>query len=460
MIIKVVGKLRVVAALAVALPCLAAGWQRVQTPQIEILTDSGEKVGLATLLRLEQIRGVFATPDPRPFALRVFLFNSEKEFRDYADNSTTAGFYQSSVERDFIVLHAGAGLTRAAAHEYVHLIMDRGSGSLPLWFEEGTAELYSNLEFQRGRLLAGEPIREHLTKLATEKWLTAGELIGANKVSALYNERTLSGVFYAESWALVHMLNLAPGWREKIPRFAELLASGRDGNDAFPEVFGKSIDQALTELHGYMSHLRVAALDAPPLAKEETVTVDSLSPMDGTLARADLALQVQHVELARRLFQEAQKTAPDSAAAEAGLGALALAEDRREEARLHLERAIARGSRDGATFFQLAMLKREQGAPVDDLLRRVIKLDPNFGQAHFLLGVEASDAGDYEEAIEHLQAATRAMPRKSYAWHALAYAQTKLGRIGEARASVSRALRTADTVQEEQMAEALLSSLN
>jgi tetratricopeptide (TPR) repeat protein len=454
-----VRKLRPLAAFTIALPCLAAEWVHIRTPQIEILTDAGEKAGKAMLSRLEQLRGVFVTPDPRPLPLRIFLFNSEKEFRDYTSNSTTSGFYQSGIERDFIVVYAGAGLTRAVAHEYVHLILDRGTGSLPLWFEEGTAELYSNLGFQPGRVVAGDPIPEHLALLSAEKWLPADQFTGTTKTSPLYNERTLTGVFYSECWALVHMLNLAPGWRERMPVFAELLASGRDGDDAFRQAFGKTVDQALVELRGYLNRLRGVALDRPGRGREETIMLESLTQLEATLARADLALHVRHVELAHRLFEAAKKAGPDSPDAEAGLGALALAEDRRDQAREHLDRAIAMGSRDATTYFQLAMLNREAGAGANDLLKRAIDLNPEFGEARFLLGVQASDEGDYAAAADQLRAAADVLPSRSYVWHALAFAQLKLGQTGEARVSASRALRTAGTVTEEQMAEALLNSL-
>jgi tetratricopeptide (TPR) repeat protein len=448
--------------LVIILPCAGADWLRIGTPQIEILTDSGERAGKATLSRLEQIRGVFVTRDNRPLPLRVFLFASENEFRSYTDKAITGGFYQGGAERDFIVLHSGTGLTRAVTHEYIHLIMDRSVGPLPLWFEEGTAELYSNLDFQRGSMIAGEPIQEHLSTLAAQRWLVADQLMAATQRSPLYNEQTLAGVFYAESWALMHMLNLAPAWRDRMPRFAELLASGQDGNEVFAEVFGKTMEQALVELRGYVGRLRGARVEAPLERETVAITVDSLKRIEATLARADLALNVRHLESARDLFESAKKLYPDSADAEAGMGALALAEDKRDEARVHLERAIAMGARDAGTYFQLAMLERDahaSAARVTDLLNRAIDLDPNFGEAHFLLGLQATDDGEYEMAIDHLRAAARALPRRSYVWHALGYAEAMVGRVTEARISASRAARTARTQQEESMADALLDSL-
>ena len=45
-------------------------------------------------------------------------------------------------------------------------------------------------------------------------------------------------MFYAESWALVHMLNLAPDYREHLPQYVMLLANGTDAPEAFRMAFG------------------------------------------------------------------------------------------------------------------------------------------------------------------------------------------------------------------------------
>jgi tetratricopeptide (TPR) repeat protein len=109
-------------------------------------------------------------------------------------------------------------------------------------------------------------------------------------------------------------------------------------------------------------------------------------------------------------------------------------------------------------LFEYAMLSRDTGAPrsrVDELLRRVVAVDPDFGEARFLLGSHLSDDGRWEDAVEHLQIAVRVLPRRSYVWHALGFAQWKLGRARDAGISAHRALATAQTSAEEQAAVAL-----
>src|SRR5260370_633588 len=131
---------------ALTLPAAAAAeCTRVLSPQIEVLTDAGEKTGRQVLGRFDEIRRIFRqtnAPDS-PLALRVFVFASEKEFRVYREDSATDGFYQSAPERDYIALYAAADAGRVVVHEYVHLVLSHSSGPLPKWFEEGTAEFYS-----------------------------------------------------------------------------------------------------------------------------------------------------------------------------------------------------------------------------------------------------------------------------------------------------------------------------
>jgi tetratricopeptide (TPR) repeat protein len=448
----------------VALPARAAEWTRVFSPQIEVLTDSGERTGRQVLARFDQIRRIFrqANAPGSPLALRVFVFASEKDFRSYRDGAATEGFYQSAPERDYVALYAGSGVGRAIVHEYVHLILSHSSSPLPKWFEEGTAEFYSTIEIERDRMSIGPPIESHLTALASERWFTAKELAGVTHASPRYDDRSLVGMFYAQSWALVHMLNLSPAYRGGMPEFALLLSEGRAPEQAFAQSFGKSMEGALADLAGYVRTMRPATVAAPPEEAAPQPGVQRLTPIEAILARADLALQVRRNTLARTLFEQAVRERPDSAAAAAGIGSLALAEGRKEDGRRSLERAIALGDRDAGTYFEVAMLERETGAPwarVDALLKRTVALNPNFAEAHFLLGARATDDGDYATAIGHLREALRVLPRQSYFWHALGYAQAKLGMRQEAAESARRALASSVTEEHERMAQTLLRQL-
>jgi hypothetical protein len=96
-----------------------------------------------------------AGPEEPSLPLRVFVFASRAEFGTYHEGTLVEGFYRNGPERDFIVLRAGATAGRAVYHEYVHRVLGRTAADFPLWFQEGSAELYSNVEAGKDRLTVG-----------------------------------------------------------------------------------------------------------------------------------------------------------------------------------------------------------------------------------------------------------------------------------------------------------------
>jgi tetratricopeptide (TPR) repeat protein len=139
-----------------------------------------------------------------------------------------------------------------------------------------------------------------------------------------------------------------------------------------------------------------------------------------------------------------------------------MTQNRPGDARRYLEKAIQLDDKDAAILFEYALLERDAGAGnerVRDLLEKVIALNPNFGEAQLLLGVRATDDRRYDAAILYLHQAARLLPRQSYVWHALAYAQQKQGNYPEALDAAQRAVRTASTDEQEHAAEALRDAL-
>ena len=322
------------------------------------------------------------------------------------------------------------------------MVIHHASPLLPGWLGEGLAEFYSTISVSAMKVRAGDPIEPALAALKQVRWLSAEDLA--------LNRHADSRIFYAESWALVHMLNLSPAWRSGMPRFVKLLSEGRDQQEAFPIAFGKTMTEALAALPGYLLHLRESTSAAPPPEAPEKYQIASMPRVDATLMLAELAQRTDHPSLAKSLFLEAAGISPKSPAAVAGLGSLALAENRKADARRQFEQAIAMGNRDPGTYFELAMLTKD-----DAFLDRALRMDPNFAEANFLLGVHATDRGNLAGAIEHLQHAVAIEPRHFTYWHALGYAQSKAGDRQGAAASARRATLIASNAQEEEMATAL-----
>jgi tetratricopeptide (TPR) repeat protein len=450
--------------LLVALPA-RADWLRLRGTHTELLTDAGEKEGRRALNRLEQIRAVLpASGEDSGRELRVVLFDSEKEFREYAPGESTSGLYLSGLERDYIVTYAGGELPRVVTHEFVHFLLNQTPAPLPHWFEEGTAELYSNTQINSKRVRIGKELEAHMNLLLSRPWLTATQL-AADRSEALpkqENQEQAENMFYAESWALMHMLNLSSAYRDHLPRFIMLLANGSEGSEAFRTAFGREFEKALADLPAYLKKIRSVQLDIPPPAKYSAAPPEPVSEVDAALLRGDVALRRGLAEKARGLFEGAARDHPDSATAQAGLGMLAMTQNRPGDARRYLEKAIQLDDKDATILFEYALLERDGGAGTErvrELLQKVVALNPNFGEAQLLLGVRATDDHNYDRAIAYLHDAARLLPRQSYVWNALAYAQQKLGNYPEALDAAQRAVRTATTDEQEHAAEALRDAL-
>jgi tetratricopeptide (TPR) repeat protein len=209
----------------------------------------------------------------------------------------------------------------------------------------------------------------------------------------------------------------------------------------------------LEALRRYLRSLRPIAVRAPAIAPAAT-SGESISALDALLLQADLALRSGHNALARKLYTQADRDFPNSSAAATGLGMLAFGNGDRELASQQLHRAVEVNDRDALAWFELALLENK-----NELLETAIRLNPDFAQAHILVGVRTTDDGNLEAALQHLEKATRLMPRKSYAWYSLGYAQMKRGDTAAARESLDRALQTATTKEQHDMAATLLDSL-
>ena len=421
----------------------SSAWICLSSPSIEIFTDSSEKTARTVLRRFQTLHRVFRDSHiaESPAPLRVFLFASADDYQKYRVNQSAAAFYLAD-DSDLLVLQEGVALQRHASHEYLHIVMHYASAPLPLWLDEGLSEFYSTIAIKGPKMEIGDIIQPHLQLLALQPWMNAEDLAVGN--------RSDGPMFYAESWALVHMLSLSPPWKRGMPEFVKLLNSGRAQEEAFPTAFGKPMEDALKALRLYLRSPRELTVPAPRIDPGEAVQVTVLTPVAATLALAELAIRTGHVARARVLFNGAAKDHPESPAAAAGLARLALAENRKDDAKRELDRAIAMGYHDAKTYFELGTLKNDNA-----LLETALSINPRLSEAHFLLGVRATDQGDFPAAIDHLEQAVAIQPRFFTYWHALGYAQAKSGDRQGAAESARRAAILASNAQEEQMAAAL-----
>jgi hypothetical protein len=189
----------------------------------------------------------------------VLVFPSDRAFTPFKPKFNgkpieLSGLFLPRRDANYIALVRDwdEGTMRVVFHEYAHLITANIAGSIPVWLNEGLAEFYSTFETVGDReALIGRPVPGHLNRLNQTRLLPLEELLTVKHDSALYNEGDRRSVFYAQSWALTHLLLVAqPSRRDKLGTYVAKVENGMPPMEAWQTSFGG--DRIDRELQNYI----------------------------------------------------------------------------------------------------------------------------------------------------------------------------------------------------------------
>ncbi len=450
-------KLRAALLLAAAVvPALASDdWIRASTPHFEVYTTAGERRGRDTAIEFERLREFFerASPlKPPPDApVRIILFRTEEQYAQYAINGIAVAFYASAPTRDYIVLQDSPQIYPTAIHEYMHLLIRHSGLKIPLWLNEGWSDVYSTLRPTRDGAAVGDLLPGRIATLDQGAWLDFDTLTSADQSSPFYNEADRAGMFYAESWALVHMLYLAPEYKDHFGKFVSALHHGSSTAEACQIAYGKTSEQVYADLRNYLARRKLygAVFEAPlPKAAEEP-RIEKLSSFDSSLIGAQLLAATNRSNFARQEFEKLDKLRPGQPDVAEGLGYISLSVGDRAGARSKFRQAFDEGANDPPMCVQLAQLETENHAgpaTMIPILERALKTRPDYPEAQIVLGLAKLAARDYPGAISTLVAIRTVPPAQATpVYSALAYATTQTGDLESARGYAKTALRWATT---------------
>ena len=358
---------------------------------------------------------------------KVFLFANERAFAAYRDAllerkaEQVDGLFARGDTGNFIVMRASGEVDRVVYHELTHYLVQNTIAGLPLWFNEGIAEYYSTFGTDGKSMQIGRPVAEHVLWLRDEAMIPMQELLATTKESPNYNEGDRVGVFYAQSWALLHYLLAEPERRTKLLQFLAHLGAGKTVDEAFTSAFAMKYTQLEQELRGYVRRRTFSYLSIP-LADTTTVELPAPQPMP----RDALLFQFGHLLAqsgranatdAERFLNESLAANPNNAAAHADLGRLHEAWNRRAEADAAYAAAVKLGSNDPEVFLQAASslmeryagrlatsVPRDEIMKIRELFRRATELDPTRAIAWAGLGATyVGQTGDLAPGIAALE---------------------------------------------------------
>jgi tetratricopeptide (TPR) repeat protein len=441
-------------------------WIKLETPHFELYTTAGEKKGREAILYFEQVRSFFLEASPAKhapeFPVRIVAFRSESQYKPYRINESAVAYYAPGRSRDYIVMQdISSEHYPVAIHEYTHLIVKHTGLNLPLWLNEGWADVYSSLAPKGNKAVVGSPLPGHFRTLLTTKWLSLDVLASVDHNSPLYNERNKAGIFYAESWLLVHMLYLSPGYRVNFSKLLLAISSGQDMAQACQSVYGKGLKEIASDLDQYSrSKLFYGVVFDVKLEKAaEDPQVSDATGFDSGLVLADLLAQTRKREEARQAYGQLAKDNPGRPEVDESLGYMELQAGDRDSARQYFSRAYAAGSKNAQMCFDYSLLEDSKGAI--PILRRAVELKPDYVAARLQLGLMLVNQQNYSEALDELHQVKKINSEQAPTYFlALAYSDLRTGHPDLARKDADSAKQWAKTPAESEQVASLLRYLD
>lgn len=464
--------LRALLAMALlAVPAFAAKdpWLRLTTPHFELFTDAGERAGREVARHFEQVHGFFLQRfktgiDPGRKA-RVLLFRNEREYAAYRPNQFAAAFYHPGETHDFIVLNnSESDWKPTAVHELTHLMVHQLGADLPLWLNEGLAELYSNMEPRGAQVMVGRDIPGRMHILSSDPWIPLPALLAVDHESSIYNGKSRAPIFYAESWKLVHMLHLSPSYEPHLTDFVRALLKS-DAAAAFQTAYGKDLERVERDLHAYLAGDTITAMlfDIPLPKSVEAPEIEPGAALFARLATAELLSNTNgRSGEAAEAYNSIARDFPGRWEVEEARALFAWRERRMVDADQHFARAEQLGCKNGYMFLLWGRVLGYNNRPRESVtaLGKAAALMPESVEAQLAYGDALIRNGSWGAAVAVLRE-VKGVPAASmwrYSYN-LAYGLYKLGELDAARPLLANARKYASNARESHSLDQLESAL-
>lgn len=440
---------RVAATLMVLVGLLAAPapawatWTRITSEHFTFVGDAPERDIRLIAQQLEQFRTVVgqvfssdATHSPVPTV--VVVFQDQRSFAQFRPMFQgrpvdVAGYFVGMEDGNYIAVNAEreAAAYGVIFHEYAHFLVGSAVGEVPVWVNEGLAELYQTFEVSNGgrTALIGKPGRDNLELLqAASSLMPVSELIAVQRESPLYNEGDRRGLFYAQAWALVHYLTLgSPSRTGQLKAYLTAVGDGANPGEAFTAAFGADVQALDRELRQYVRAYQFRALRVEfddRLTATRLTPAQELSEADAAGYLGDMMARLNRADDARAFLNGTLKGHPETARALSALGLIELRAGNEDAAFLLLEKAAALAPADAAIqgAFGRALTRRADRGLADEdemyrkartVLARALEMDPgNVSMLVTLAEVEMGSGANTPKAVQLMERVVQAAPAR------------------------------------------------
>lgn len=407
-------------------------WLTVKTEHFTVYCDGSERQARAVSAQLERMQGLFAKLLPHATAdagsrIVVLALRNRRDFQsiepaEYLGKGSLdlAGYFLQTPDQSFIALRLDADGDHPYGtlyHEYTHYML-RHAPTIPVWLNEGLAQFYQNTDMSEKTAKFGQPAANELLYLRQQRLIPLPTLFAVDHNSPFYHEQDKGNVFYAESWALTHMLFIRDFQKHTttLSTYVSDVAKGDDPVAAAGEVFG-DLKQLQRDLDYYVNGGSLSALVMPlqNAVEEGDFNVQPIPTPSADAVRADMLLDEGRTEDGKNLIDAVLREAPENAEAHEALGLLALRQNDLRAARKDYGEAVALHSTSYLAYYYFGSLsmqvgKGEDGTASDGAiaasLREAVQLNPGFAPA---LDTLARFDAEHEQLAEASQLELRAV---------------------------------------------------
>ncbi len=433
-------------------------WIKVSSPNFEIYSRIGKTSTVDMLRHLEALRAVLLAFNmagaDADFPTVMIALSNQKEYLQIVGEADFAGLFTAGLRQNHIVLRNVSGMAEAniVLHEYVHFLTNNTSSfTYPAWYMEGYAEFLGVAHISGKNIELFGYSEGRIRTLQSHDWLPPEKILTSHDVRKL-NDRE-QGLFYAQSWALVHFLSMGrrgvsdPNVRDGLESYARLRLEKEGEVAAFERAFQLDVANLNERLATYLNKEFVGK--RAPLE----VFLPHFDPQleepgagEVALALGSTAMAFESMEEAESFFRKALSDSRTEAAALAGLGRISMRRESYDEAQSYFDQAASKAPNDAtvlldrATFYsQLSEVTEDTSATreYDRIAEKgyaaIAELGTTSAEYDLSLGLHLiASQQEYVSALRSIESAYRKLPSNGEVQVALLNAYLSVSRYEDA----------------------------
>lgn len=441
-------------------------WIQVHSKNFNLIGNADEKDIRQAAIRLEEFRAALSEVLTQynfnsPIPTNVIVFKSANDYKPYKplkkngeNDDFVMGHFQAGKDVNYILLSTEGDPARVYQiifHEYTHFLLrnNLGETNIPPWFNEGIATYYETLLIDdKRKITLGNVPDKLLTLLRKNSLIPFETFFNFDNLSLHEQDEEAVGLFYAQSWALIHFLVHSNNGSRKpqLDEFLKLVMSGKNPKTAFAEAFQTDYTTIENELKKYIERKSFETTsftqkDSSSFVSE--LTTSGLTEAETKAYLGDFLFHSGRYAEAEIHLQDALKLKPDLAIALTALGLISVQQNDFIEAEKYLEQAVKSNSANFLTYFYYAYALSRKGMTnfgfiihfdpneadeMREALKTSIKLNPNFSESYDLYAfVNITRNEGLNEALEYIDKALELAPGNQ--WYSIHKAEIFLNKM-------------------------------